>query len=107
MSLKFTVADLTIHRVIEQETGFLPALDLFPEMTGELLAENRAWLKQAKALDGDDTLILCFQSYVVQTPHHTILVDTCIGNDKPRPHRPKWNMKTDDTYARALAAAGI
>jgi hypothetical protein len=42
-------------------------------------------------------LILCFQSYIVQTPHHTILVDSCIGNDKPRPLRPKWNMKTDGT----------
>jgi len=107
MSLKFTVADLTIHRIIEQETGFLPALDLFPALTGELLAENRAWLKQAKALDGEDTLILCFQSYVVRTPHHTILVDTCIGNDKPRPHRPKWHMKTDDTYISGLKAAGF
>src|SRR5262252_3365911 len=107
MSQKFTVADLTIHRIIEQETGFLPALDLFPALTGELLAENRAWLKQAKALDGEDTLILCFQSYVVRTPHHTILVDTCIGNDKPRPHRPKWHMKTDDTYISGLKAAGF
>jgi glyoxylase-like metal-dependent hydrolase (beta-lactamase superfamily II) len=52
-------------------------------------------------------LILCFQSYIVKTPHHTILVDSCIGNDKPRPLRPKWNMKTDDTYMRALAAAGF
>jgi glyoxylase-like metal-dependent hydrolase (beta-lactamase superfamily II) len=43
---------------------------------------------------------------VVKTPHHTILVDSCIGNDKPRP-RPKWNLKTDDTYMRALRAAGI
>ena len=54
-----------------------------------------------------DVLILCFQSYVVKTPHHTILIDSCIGNDKPRPLRPKWNMKTDDTYMRALAAAGF
>ena len=52
-------------------------------------------------------LILCFQSYIVKTPHHTILVDSCIGNDKPRPLRPKWNMKTDDTYMRALAASGF
>src|SRR5207248_2444856 len=44
---------------------------------------------------------------IVKTPHHTILVDSCIGNDKPRPLRPKWNMKTDDTYMRALAAAGF
>ena len=107
MSLKFTVGDFTVHRIIEQETTFLPALDLLPGLTLERLAENRAWMKQAKALDEADTLILCFQSYVVKTPHHTILIDSCIGNDKPRPTRPKWNMKTDDTYMRGLAAAGL
>ena len=100
MSLKFAVGDLTIHRIIEQETTFLPALELLPGLTPELLAENRAWMREAGALDDNDMLILCFQSYVVKTPHHTILVDSCIGNDKPRPQRPKWNMKTDDTYMR-------
>jgi glyoxylase-like metal-dependent hydrolase (beta-lactamase superfamily II) len=64
-------------------------------------------MQKAGALDADDVLILCFQSYIVKTPHHTILVDSCIGNDKPRPLRPKWNMKTDDSYMRALAAAGF
>ena len=80
---------------------------MFPDLTGERLAENRSWLKQAKALDDDDTLILCFQSYIVRTPHHTILIDTCIGNDKPRPTRPKWDMKTDNTYIGGLKAAGF
>src|SRR5476651_17528 len=107
MALKLTAGDLTIHRLIEQETTFLPALELLPGLTPEVLAENKAWMQKAGALDADDVLILCFQSYVVKTPHHTILIDSCIGNDKPRPLRPKWNMKTDDTYARALAAAGF
>src|SRR3954464_2764320 len=107
MTLKFAVGDLTIHRIIEQETTFLPALDLLPGLTPERLAENRAWMRQASAPDANDVLILCFQSYIVKTPHHTILVDSCIGNDKPRPLRPKWSMKTDDTYMRALAAAGF
>src|SRR5918993_790724 len=107
MSLKFAVGDLTIHRIIEQETTFLPALEMLPGLTPEVLAENRAWMQKAGALDDKDVLILCFQSYVVKTPHHTILIDSCIGNDKPRPQRPKWNMKTDDTYLRALAAAGM
>src|SRR5205814_6344804 len=65
------------------------------------------WMKKAGAIDDNDVLILCFQSYVVTTPHHTILIDGCIGNDKPRPLRPKWHLKTDDTYMRALNAAGI
>ena len=108
MSLQsFAVGDLTIHRIIEQETTFLPALDLLPGLTPELLAENRPWMQEAGAIDAEDVLILCFQSYIVKTPHHTILVDSCIGNDKPRPLRPKWNMKTDNTYMRALATAGF
>jgi glyoxylase-like metal-dependent hydrolase (beta-lactamase superfamily II) len=107
MSLKFTVGDIAIHRVIEQETSFVPALEMLPGLTPEVLAENRSWMRQAKALDDQDVLMLCFQSYVVKTPHHTILIDSCIGNDKPRPQRPKWNMKTDDNYLRGLNAAGF
>jgi glyoxylase-like metal-dependent hydrolase (beta-lactamase superfamily II) len=107
MKLKFSVGDLTIHRVIEQETKFLQAQDMLPDLTPDMLAENRGWMKQVGALDDTDTLILCFQSYIVQTPHHTVLIDSCIGNDKPRPGRPHWNMKTDDSYMRALAASGF
>jgi glyoxylase-like metal-dependent hydrolase (beta-lactamase superfamily II) len=107
MSLTFTAGDITVHRIVEQETGFMPALDFLPSLTPEVLAENRAWMQAAKALDAQDVLILCIQSYLVKTPHHTILIDSCIGNDKPRPRFPNWNMKTDDTYMRSLAAAGV
>jgi glyoxylase-like metal-dependent hydrolase (beta-lactamase superfamily II) len=36
-----------------------------------------------------------------------VLIDSCVGNDKPRPTRPAWNMRTDDSYMRALAGAGF
>ena len=106
MTLRFTAGDMTIHRIIEMEGAFIPALDMIAGLTPELLAENRSWL-QPNALDAKDTLLLCFQSYVIKTPHHTILVDSCVGNDKPRPSRPAWNMKTDDAFMRGLAAAGF
>ena len=79
MSLKLAAGELTIHRIIEQETTFLPALELLPGLTEEVLAENRPWMRNAGAIDASDVLILCFQSYIVKTPHHTILVDSCIG----------------------------
>ena len=107
MSLKFAVGDLTIHRIVEQETTFLPALEMLPGLTPDLLAQNRPWMRKAGAIDSNDVLILCFQSYIVTTPDHTILVDSCIGNDKPRPLRPKWSMKTDNDYMLALAMAGF
>ena len=62
MSLKFSVGDFTIHRVIEQETSFVPALEMLPELTSDVLAENRAWMREAKALDEQEVLLLCFQS---------------------------------------------
>ncbi len=106
MSMTFQAGDMIIHRIIEQEVPFLPALDTLPGLTPEVLDENRSWLQPA-ALDAQDRLIFCFQSYVVHTPHHVVLIDSCIGNDKPRPARADWDRKTDHTYLAALAAAGL
>ncbi len=71
-----------------------------------MLAENRSWLAPT-ALDAQDNLVLCFQSYIVQTGRHTILVDSCIGNDKDRAARPQWHQKKDDAWMKGLAAAGL
>jgi glyoxylase-like metal-dependent hydrolase (beta-lactamase superfamily II) len=106
MSEVTRVGDITVHRIVEQEYAFMSALEMLPGLTPALLAENRSWMEPA-ALDKEGWLILCFQSYVLRTPHHVILVDTCVGNDKHRPTRPKWNMKTDDVYMSRLAAAGF
>jgi glyoxylase-like metal-dependent hydrolase (beta-lactamase superfamily II) len=106
MGAALNIGDLTIHRIVEREGPFLPALDVFPTLTARMLDENRHWLAP-NALDPDGMLVFCFQSYVVRTPLHTILVDSCIGNDKARPTRPEWNLKRDDTFMRGLAAAGF
>jgi glyoxylase-like metal-dependent hydrolase (beta-lactamase superfamily II) len=100
------IGNFVIHRIVEQEGPFFAALQFFPTLTPELLAENRAWL-QPRYLDAADRLNLCIQSYVIETPHHAILVDTCVGNHKPRPTRPFWNMMTSDRYEANLAAAGF
>jgi len=104
MSLKFTAGDLTIHRLIEEETTFLPVHDL-AGLTPDLLAENRQWLRDSGAIDATDTLILCLQSYVVRTPHHTILIDSCIGNHKPLPQRSQTDVANNNgpTPCSALA----
>src|SRR5919107_3044682 len=102
------VGDLTIHRIIEQEEPLFDPLEFFPSLTRDRLDENRAWLEDAGALDrATGKLRLCVQSYLVRTPRHTILVDTCVGNDKPRPARPFWNMRKDDAWERGLAATGV
>jgi glyoxylase-like metal-dependent hydrolase (beta-lactamase superfamily II) len=105
MSLKFAVGDLTIHRIVELDAPFEPARQMLPGLTAEQLEENRHWL-QPDSLGAGDVFNLCYQSYVVRTPHHVILVDTCLGNDKPRA-RAEWHMKSDATYIAGLAAVGL
>jgi glyoxylase-like metal-dependent hydrolase (beta-lactamase superfamily II) len=106
MPAKIEIGSLTIHRIVEQEGPFFGAMQFFPAITKELLDENRGWL-QPRFLDAKDQLMLCIQSYVVKTPHHTIMVDSCVGNHKPRPTRSFWNMMNSDRYEKNLAAAGF
>jgi glyoxylase-like metal-dependent hydrolase (beta-lactamase superfamily II) len=105
MPLSFKVADMTIHQIVELESRFMPALEMLPGLTSGVLEEHREWL-QPGSLDRDDFFRLSYHCYIVETPHHTMLVDSCLGNDKPRP-RPEWNMKSDNTFLHALAAAGF
>jgi glyoxylase-like metal-dependent hydrolase (beta-lactamase superfamily II) len=106
LSTAIEIGKVRIHRIVEQEGPFFEAMHFFPKMATELLDENRGWL-QPKFLDASDRLMLCIQSYIVQTPHHTIMIDSCVGNHKPRPTRPFWNMMNSDRYEKNLAGAGF
>ena len=107
MTTQFKVGDIAIHRVVEQEAPFFPVLQFFPTLTKELFDENRSWL-QPKYVDPEsDKLVLCIQSYLLRTPHHNILIDSCVGNHKPRPTRPFWDMMQSDRYEKNLAATGL
>ncbi len=107
MSTGFAFGDITIQRIVEEERPIFDPLTFFPALTPELLAENRAWLEPTALDPATGKLILCIQSWVVRTPHHTILVDTCVGNDKERPNHPFWNRMRSDAYMRGLAALGL
>ena len=106
MASAIQIGNITIRRIVEQEGPFFAALKFFPTLTKELLNENRAWL-QPRFVDPADQLVLCIQSYLVQTPDHNILIDTCVGNHKPRPARPFWHMMNSARYEKNLAAAGF
>jgi glyoxylase-like metal-dependent hydrolase (beta-lactamase superfamily II) len=100
------VGNITIHPIVEQEGAFFEILKFFPALTKEVLDENRGWM-QPRFMSAKDELMLCIQSYLVETPHHKILIDTCVGNDKPRPARPFWNMMKSDRFEKSLAATGV
>jgi glyoxylase-like metal-dependent hydrolase (beta-lactamase superfamily II) len=107
MTPPITLKDITIYQVVEQQGPFFDALEFFPTLTKELLEENRSWLQPTFIDPGSNRLVLCVQSFIIKTPHHNILIDSCVGNHKPRPARPAWNMMNSDRFEKGFAATGL
>ena len=92
-----------ISRVEEMIWTISPRF-LFPDMTYDDLEPYRDSLAPPFCAD-DLNLKRTMHTFVVRTPHHTLLVDTCIGNDRKR-DVPLWaNMHT--AYLNRLLAAGV
>ena len=102
-----TIGDIAIDRVIESERPEFEPTMLIPEATAENLAPHRHWLEPRSLDPATGKLIIAVQTYVVRTDHHTILIDTCVGNDKARSFTPDWNMLSGAKYLTDLAALGI
>ena len=100
------VGEYEISRVVESEVPFIEPHVFLPDFTPDALEANRDWLEPRYADPATGKLIFAFQSYVVRTPRHTILVDTCVGNDKPRPNRPAWHLQ-QWPYLADLARSGV
>jgi glyoxylase-like metal-dependent hydrolase (beta-lactamase superfamily II) len=98
--------DITIHPIVEQQGAFFKAKEFFPSLSQELFDENRSWL-EPEFIDPWGGVVLCIQGFVIKTPHHNILVDSCVGNHKPRPTRPFWNMLNSDRFETVLAAIDL
>ena len=100
------LGNLQISRALELTMSFDPQM-FFPHISKDEWLPYREWLVP-RAMDPQtgDLLLPC-QSYIVRTSLHTILIDSCVGNDKERTNRPAWHQKSDSTYLDALAANGL
>lgn len=98
--------DVTVDRLVELEApGFHPGFFL-PESTPEGIALEADWLIPNFIHEESGRMIQSVHSYVVRTPRHTILIDTCIGNHKERPSTPPWSG-LDTPFLDNLAAMGV
>jgi len=102
----YKLGELEIHRAIESEVPIFDTFSFFPDATKEVVEANKDWLMPRYIDPKTIEVILCIQSYVIKTSHHTILVDTCVGNHKSRPARPSWHMQ-NSPFIEELAGVGV
>jgi glyoxylase-like metal-dependent hydrolase (beta-lactamase superfamily II) len=101
--MQWTIGDVTVTKILELEaTG--GSRFLLPQATEEAVRPI-TWL-QPHFADANGRLRLAIQSFIVETPDHRIVVDTCLGNDKQNRRIPHWNDR-DGPFLADLTAAGF
>jgi glyoxylase-like metal-dependent hydrolase (beta-lactamase superfamily II) len=77
------IGDVKVTRVVEQVAP-LPADGLLANVVPARLAEHAPWLKPHFMNDAGE-ILLSIHGLVVESKGKTIVVDTCMGNDRPLP----------------------
>ncbi len=80
--LQWKVGDVTVTSVAELDDGAVPGPMLIPEATSDSVL-GIEWLRP-HFIDDAGNLLLRIQALVVESKGRQIVVDTCLGNDKPR-----------------------
>ena len=68
------------------------------------LVQRHAWLKPHFA-DDDGRLLMSVHCFIIESAGRRIVVDTCVGNDKPR-QNPGWH-RLQTPFLQDMAAAGF
>lgn len=94
-----------VDRLVDLPRFEMKLTSLFPDARLEALEGERGWL-EPRFLKGD-VVHLAIQSMVLHLDGKVILVDTCVGEHKPRPRHPAWDQRTATTYLAQLAGLGV
>ncbi len=79
------IGDVSITSIIERDGPWRRPQDFFPSYDREVAYRHLADLPDFVFDKESDRMVITYQTFVVRTPHHTILVDTCTGEDKGHP----------------------
>jgi len=107
--LRWRVGDVAITRIVESGGGAsplfasVPPTFLFSNLSAEAV-QAQAWLRPHFATAAG-RLIASIHAFVVESRGKTIVVDTCVGNDKVR-SLPAWT-RLSGPFLADFAAAGF
>jgi len=103
---QWTIGKTRITRIEELIGPLFDPTMFFPDYDREVFDLHRDWIYPHHVEESSGRIIASMHSWLIETPHHKILVDTCIGNDKERmPYRNWHRMQTP--WLTNLNATGV
>ena len=106
MSAVFRCGEAEIRAVTEFLGPAFSPVRLFPGLAPELIDRHLDWLAPEHYCVQRRRLVMGTHSWVIRTPHHVAIVDTCVGNHKNRPGTPGFHQ-LDEPWLERLAQAGV
>ena len=101
----YQIGDVRITRIHEYSGPTHDPKFLLPDMTPDQLIANQSWMVPNHWIPAMNKLILTVQLWVVQAGDHIIVVDTGVGNGKPREGMARMN-RLNTLVLEWLEAAG-
>src|ERR671923_156435 len=95
---------LSVSAVVERAGPTRPTW-LLPDAEAAAVERHREWLAP-HYLDDKGRFLQSIHTFVVRAPGLTVLVDTCVGNDKDRGGRQPFHMMRTG-FLEDLRAAGV
>ncbi|MBL8378789.1 MAG: MBL fold metallo-hydrolase [Burkholderiales bacterium] len=82
--MRLAIGGVSLDRVVESEMPTLDPFEIYPDARAADIESNLSWLAPRFYDPRSRLLILAFQGFVLRTRGKTVLVDTCVGDCKPR-----------------------
>ena len=80
-----TVGDVTVTGIVERDGPWRKPEDMFPAYDPATGRRHLAELDPFVFDPASGKMVITYQTFVVRTPRHTVLIDTCTGEDKGHP----------------------
>src|SRR5882672_33106 len=104
--MQHRIGGVSITQVVEQRGASFAPEFLFPDWDAAILEEHRALMVPDCFDQGQGHFISSIHTWILRTHHHTILIDSCAGNNKNRPGIPRFHQ-LNLPFLERLAEAGV
>jgi hypothetical protein len=103
---QWKIGSSTITRIEELIGPLFDPETFFPDYSKEIIEQHRDWIYPNHVDETSGRIIASMHSWLIESAHHKILVDTCIGNDKERMPYRDWH-RMQSPWMTNLKAAGV
>jgi glyoxylase-like metal-dependent hydrolase (beta-lactamase superfamily II) len=104
------IGNATVEKLVDWTGPLIQTEEFFPTGNWDDIEAERSWMEPhflaPKGKGQEGALDLSLHTYIIKVGGLTVLIDTCVGNDKKRTLIPDWVDYNSD-YMEKMAGMGV